>query len=199
MQKQRRDGFMVHHQQAARGVGRVPLVGGVHAEEGHAVVVVAGAAVVGGRIVGAVVLVRGHAGGDRVAQAVEHAGGVAGGHSDHVCEALGDRVEAQLHRRGGRCGSRRRRGSRSRRKNRERGAATAATAAGLQQCGAGGADAQAEQMAAAQARRDQVGEGRVRGRVGADIVEIDAVGVRAGVCGHAQYLSWVGIETSPRS
>ncbi|MNV36668.1 hypothetical protein D3C71_1281560 [compost metagenome] len=198
VQEQGRDGFVVHHQQAARGVGRVPLVRGVDAEEGHAVVVVAGAAVIGGRIIRAVVLVRGHAGGDRVAQAVEHAGGVAGGHGHDVVEALGHGVEAQLQRRGRRGGGRC--GSRCRRNDGEGCAATTAAAtAGLQQCGAGGTDAQAEQMAAAQARRDQVGEGRVRGRVGADIVEIDAVGVRAGVCGHAQYLSWVGIETSPRS
>ncbi len=187
MQEQRRDGFVVHHEQAARGVRRVPLVRRVDAEEGHAVMVVAGALVVGGGRIGAVVGIGGHAGGDRVAEAVQHGGGIAGRHADHVVQALGDGREAELG--GGR--RRGRRGGRSgcRRQHREP-AAAAATAAGLQQRGAGRADAQAEQMAAAQARRDQVVEGGVGAGVVADVVRVDRSDFVAGVVSHSQIFQW---------
>jgi hypothetical protein len=66
----------------------------------------------------------------------------------------------------------------------------AAAAAGLQQRGAGGADAQAEQLAAAQARCDQVVEGGVGARVVADVVGVDRSDFVMGLGSHARNFQW---------
>jgi hypothetical protein len=86
-------GFVVHAQQAAVAGGGAGLAVGRQAEPFHAVVVVAGAQLV--LCVGAVVAVGGHAGGQRVAQRVDGARGVAGGHAHAVGQALGHGAEAQ--------------------------------------------------------------------------------------------------------
>ena len=87
-------GFVVHGQQGAvHAVGR-GLAVGVQAKPLHAVVVVTGAAVKVG--VGAVVLEGGRAGGEWVAQGVQHLEFVAGGHAHLVGQAFGHGGEAQL-------------------------------------------------------------------------------------------------------
>ena len=190
VQVQRGDGFVVHHQQAACACAGVPFVVATCAEVGHAVMVVTSAAVVGGGIIGAVVFIGSHVVGDRVTQAVQHTGGVTHGHDQRVGQALGHRIEVERH--GGRC----RRWSRGWRGRRGRcrsgrwcsGHIIVPATTGRQHHGAGGAaHTQAEQVAAAQTRRNHAVKRRVGGGVGANVIGVDdgAVGGNCRVHGEA--------------
>ena len=151
--------FVVDAQQAAgRGAGVELAV--LHAEEIHAVVAVADAALVGLGALVALVAPAGVAKLHRVAQRMQDADLVAGGHGDAVFLVLGDGGKAQaLGRRGGR-----------------RVAVIVAAAAGRQAHAAqqgrrGGADAALERAAPAQAR-GQDGVHVFVGRIVDDLVVV---------------------------
>ena len=112
VQKLVRQGFVVDRQEATlEAVGITRGARRVQAKVLHAVVVVAGAVLVIG--VGAVIGKRGGRAGQRVAQGIQHAGGVTRRHSHLIQQVFVYRGEAEfeVHRRGN--GRRRRWGRRS--------------------------------------------------------------------------------------
>ena len=88
-----RGGFVVHREQATLGGVVVARAIGAQAKPLHTVVVVAGTLFK--VAVGTVILVGRHAGGNRIAQGKQHAGGVTRGNAHHVGQALGHGAEAQ--------------------------------------------------------------------------------------------------------
>ena len=159
--------FVVHGQQAARDAGgRWGAVSGQR-EEFHAVVMVARTVFEVG--IGAVVLVGGRAGRKRIAQRVDHAGGVAGRDDDGVGQALADGGEAEqlFDRRRRRRAHWRRRGGDNRIVIRT---AARGQAEGAQQCSGGRGSAAAQHVAAAQAGVHDGAELFVRRSIQIDII-----------------------------
>ena len=156
--------FVIHGDQAAingRGGG---LAAGIEAEPFHAVMVVTGA--VFKVSVGAVILVGRGGGSERVAQRIQHAGGVAGGHRHGVGHGFGHGGKAQE-------GFRRRCRCRCRHDGQRIAPAATGQGQAAQQGGAHAAHAAAQQAAAAQAGLQHAVKTRVVRGVGIFVVEID--------------------------